>query len=181
MNSFLICLAALSMNLHNAEIICNHSAIIVEEAEINKIKPSLIVAVGTVESRWTPTARSYSNACGVMQILPKYSKKFSNKDRNLTCEELKDPETSIEVGAKILNFWYHKYSKRNKTIALCGYNAGFRCKGENKNKQGLKYAKAVLKWERKFNRSFRKQEGKYKNKSIFNYLFWLLENKGDYK
>ena len=105
MNSFLICLTALSMNLHNAEIICNHSDNIVEEAGINNIKASLIVAVGTVESRWTPTARSYSNACGVMQILPKYSKKFSNKDRNLTCEELKDPETSIEVGAKILNFW----------------------------------------------------------------------------
>ena len=181
MNSFLICLTALSMNLHNAEIICNHSVNIVEEAGINNIKASLIVAVGTVESRWTPTARSYSNACGVMQILPKYSKKFSNKDRNLTCEELKDPETSIEVGAKILNFWYHKYSKRNKTIALCGYNAGYRCKGENKNKQGLKYAKAVLKWERKFDRAYRKQKGKYKNKSTFNYLFWLVKNIGDYK
>ena len=181
MNSFLICLTALSMNLHNAEIICNHSDNIVEEAGINNIKASLIVAVGTVESRWTPTARSYSNACGVMQILPKYSKKFSNKDRNLTCEELKDPETSIEVGAKLLNFWYHKYSKRNKTIALCGYNAGYRCKGENKNKQGLKYAKAVLKWERKFDRAYRKQKGKYKNKSTFNYLFWLVKNIGDYK
>ena len=181
MNSLLICLTALSMNLHNAEVICEYSTIIVEEAEINNIKPSLIVAVGTVESRWTPTARSYSNACGVMQILPKYSKKFSNKDRNLTCEELKDPETSIEVGAKILNFWYYKYSKRNKTIALCGYNAGYRCKGENKNKQGLKYAKAVLKWERKFDRAYRKQKGKYKNKSTFNYLFWLVKNIGDYK
>ena len=110
MNSLLICLAALSINLHNAEVICENSANIVREAQINNIKPSMILAVGIVESRWTPTARSYSNACGVMQVLPKYSKKFSNKGRNLTCEELKDPVTSIEVGAKILNFWYHKYS-----------------------------------------------------------------------
>ena len=125
MNSFLICLTAFSMNLHNAEVICKNSANIVQEAEINKIKPSLIIAVGTVESRWTP--------------------------------------------------------KRNKTIALCGYNAGYRCKGENKNKQGLKYAKAVLKWERKFDKAYRKQKGKYKNKSTFNYLFWLVKNIGDYK
>ena len=116
-----------------------------------------------------------------MQVLPKYSKKFGDKGRNLTCKELKDPETSIEVGAKILNFWYHKYSKRNKTIALCGYNVGFRCKGDNKNKQGLKYAKAVLKWERKFEKAFHKEKHKYKNKSIFNYLFSLVKNIGDYE
>jgi soluble lytic murein transglycosylase-like protein len=167
MNSFLICLTALSMNLHNAEIICKNSVNIAQEAEINKIKPSLIIAVGIVESRWTPTARSYSNACGVMQILPKYSKKFSNKDRNLTCEELKDPETSIEVGAKILNFWYYKYSKRDKITALCGYNAGFRCKGKNKNKQGLKYAKAVLRWESEFKNIFKIQKKQYKFIRLF--------------
>jgi len=181
MNSFLICLAALSMNLHNAEIICEYSDYIVHEGELNKIDTSLIVAVGVVESRWTPSARSHANACGIMQVLPKYSKKYSDKGRNLTCDELKDPVTSIKVGTKILNFWYHKYSKRNKTIALCGYNAGFRCKGENKNKQGLKYAKAVLKWERKFDRAYRKQKGKYKNNSIFDYLMMSLKIMGDYK
>ena len=64
---------------------------------------------------------------------------------------------------------------------MCGYNAGFRCKGENKNKQGLKYAKAVLKWERKFDRAYRKQKGKYKNNSIFDYLMMSLKIMGDYK
>ena len=181
MNSLLICLTALSMNLHNAEVICEYSSNIVYEGELNKIDTSLIVAVGVVESRWTPSARSPANACGIMQVLPKYSKKFGNKGRNLTCKELKDPVTSIKVGTKILNFWYHKYSKRNKTIALCGYNAGFRCKGENKNKQGLKYAKAVLKWERKFDRAYRKQKDKYKNNSIFDYLMMSLKIIGDYK
>ena len=181
MNSLLICLTALSMNLHNAEVICEYSANIVHEGQLNKIDTSLIVAVGVVESRWTPSARSPAKACGIMQVLPKYSKKFGNKGRNLTCKELKDPVTSIKVGTKILNFWYHKYSKRNKTIALCGYNAGFRCKGENKNKQGLKYAKAVLKWERKFDRALRKEKAKYKNNSIFDYLMMSLKIIGDYK
>jgi len=181
MNSFLICIAALSLNLHNSEVICEYSQVIEEESRKNNLKPSLIVAVGVVESRWTPSARSHANACGIMQVLPKYSKKFGNKGRNLTCKELKDPVTSIKVGTKILNFWYHKYSKRNKTIALCGYNAGFRCKGENKNKQGLKYAKAVLKWETKFIRALKKEKAKYKNNSIFDYLMMSLKIIGDYK
>ena len=68
------------MNLHNAEVICEYSANIVHEGELNKIDTSLIVAVGVVESRWTPSARSPANACGIMQVLPKYSKKFGNKD-----------------------------------------------------------------------------------------------------
>ena len=85
------------------------------------------------------------------------------------------------MGAKKLNYWIHKYGKKNKTIGLCGYNAGFRCKGDNKNKTGLNYARSVLKWERKFNKGIRKQKRKYENKSIFNYLFSLVEIIGDYK
>ena len=54
MNSFFLCLAALSMNLHNAEVICEYSPDIIEQSEKYNIKPSLIVAVGRVESRWTP-------------------------------------------------------------------------------------------------------------------------------
>lgn len=175
MNSFFLCLAALSMNLHNAEVICEHSADIIEQSEKYNVKPSLIVAVGRVESRWTPEAESYGNACGVMQVLPKYTK---NPKRS--CEDLKDPEVGIEVGAKKLNYWIYKYGKGNKNTGLCGYNAGFRCKGENKNAGGLNYAKSVLKWERKINKSFRKEKHKYEKKNVFDYLFSLVKNIGDY-
>ena len=116
-----------------------------------------------------------------MQVLPKYSKKYGGKGRNLTCKELKDPETSIRVGTKIFNFWYYKYSKRNERIALCGYNAGFRCKGKNKNKQGLKYAKAVLKYRKYFKKKMRIQKRKYENKLFFNYLSSLINHLRDYK
>ncbi len=104
-----------------------------------------------------------------MQVLPKYSKKFADKGRNLTCDELKDPETGIRVGTKILSYWLHKYAKGNETTALCGYNAGFRCKGDNKNKQGLKYAKAVLKYRKYFKRKMRIQKRKYKNEMFANH------------
>jgi soluble lytic murein transglycosylase-like protein len=173
--SVLICLTALSMDMRNADVICENAPIIQEMSEKYDLDPSLIIAVGRIESAWTPTARSGSNACGVMQVLPKYSKKHGDKGRNLTCDELKHPETGIRVGTKILSFWLHKYAKGRETIALCGYNAGFRCKGENKNKQGLKYAKAVLKYRKYFKKKMRIQERKYKNKMFFNYLTLLAK------
>ena len=167
--SVLICMTVFSIDMRNADIICDNAHIIEEMSKTYDLDPSLIIAVGRIESAWTPKARSPANACGVMQVLPKYSKKFSNKGRNLTCDELKDPETGIRVGTKILSYWLHKYAKGNETIALCGYNAGFRCKGDNKNKQGLKYAKAVLKYRKYFKRKMRIQERKYKNERFANH------------
>jgi len=167
--SVLICMTVFSIDMRNADVICDNAHIIEEMAEAYDLDPSLIIAVGRIESAWTPTAKSPANACGIMQVLPKYSKKFGNKGRNLTCEELKDPETSIRVGSKILNYWLKKYAKGNETIGLCGYNAGFRCKGENKNKQGLKYAKAVLKYRKYFKKKMRIQKRKYKNEMFANH------------
>ena len=158
-----------SIDMRNADVICDNAHIIEEMSKTYDLDPSLIIAVGRIESAWTPTARSGSDAWGVMQVLPKYSKKFADKGRNLTCDELKDPETGIRVGTKILSYWLHKYAKGNETTALCGYNAGFRCKGENKNKQGLKYAKAVLKYRKYFKRKMRIQKRKYKNEMFANH------------
>ena len=170
MNSFFLCMAVISMNLHNAEVVCKYSDQIVSEAEKYNLKPSLVVAVGRVESRWTPQAESHANACGVLQVLPKYTK---NPKRS--CDDLKDPKIGIQVGAKKLNYWIYKYGKGNKRIGLCGYNAGFRCKGKNKNITGLNYAKSVIKWERKINRSINREVLKYKNNSIFDYLLSLVK------
>ena len=74
MNSFFLCIAAISMNLHNADVVCENAETIIISAEKYDLDPSLLLAVGRVESRWTPTAESYGNACGVMQVLPKYTK-----------------------------------------------------------------------------------------------------------
>jgi soluble lytic murein transglycosylase-like protein len=109
---------------------------------------------------------SYAGACGLTQVLPKYSKKYGGKDRNLTCDELKDPITSIQVGGRILNYWLTKYSKGNYKVALCGYNAGFRCKGDNPNKQGMRYAKKVLQRARTIKRKSLKFKGIEKLTSV---------------
>ena len=176
MTSFFICMAALSLNLHNSGVICEYSGVILEESNKNRIKPALIVSVGRVESRWTTTAESYGNACGIMQVLPKYTK---NPKR--TCTDLQKPSIGIAVGAKKLNYWVYKYGRGNKNTGLCGYNAGFRCKGQNKNSAGLNYARSVLKWERKFSRALKREELKYKNNNIFDYLIMSLKIIGDYK
>ena len=117
---------------------CKYSRQVVKYAEQYKIDPYLLTALIQVESGWFPHVVSYAGACGLTQVIPKYS-------RGYTCKQLKDPDTSIRVGARIFSYWYYKYAKRNKSIALCGYNAGFRCKGKSPNKYGLTYAKKVVK------------------------------------
>ena len=175
-SSILICLTAISLNMHNYDAICENSALIYSLSRDYDIDSSLIVAVGRVESRWTTKSKSSGNACGIMQVLPKYT-----KNPKLSCKDLQIPVIGIKTGAKKLNYWIHKYGKGNKSTGLCGYNAGFRCKGPDKNKRGLNYAKSVLRWERKFNREMLKQKREYENKSIYSYLVTLVETIGDYK
>jgi len=116
---------------------CHFSNHVVKYSKQYKIDPYLLTALIQVESNWKPHVVSHAGACGLTQVIPKYS-------RGYTCKQLKDPITSIRVGARIFSYWYYKYAKRNKTIALCGYNAGFRCKGTSPNKYGLTYAKKVV-------------------------------------
>ena len=133
-----LCMAFMSLGLANSDVACDNMQLIVDESENNNIDPSLIVGLIYVESRFNPKAKSWANACGLMQILPRYSKKYGGKDRNLTCDELKDPKTSITTGTKILKFWKEKYARGKIKTALCGYNAGFRCKGPNRNQKSFK-------------------------------------------
>ena len=151
-----LCMAFMSLGLANSDVACDNMQLIVDESENNNIDPSLIVGLIYVESRFNPKAKSWANACGLMQILPRYSKKYGGKDRNLTCDELKDPKTSITTGTKILKFWKEKYARGKIKTALCGYNAGFRCKGPNRNKKGMSYARKVLKYQTKIKREYNK-------------------------
>ena len=76
----------------------------------------------------------------------------------MSCNDLKDPKTSIWVGAQKLNYWIYKYGKGNKRIGLCGYNAGYRCKGRNKHKRGIRYAGSVLRRARAISKEYKKIE-----------------------
>ena len=127
-------------------LVCKQASTVIEESAKNDVDPSLLLALITVESNWKRTAVSSANACGLTQVIPKYT---GNITKRYTCEQLKRPKTSIKAGAKILAWWI-KYHSGNITSALCGYNAGFRCGKDRKrpSKGGMRYARKVLKMQK---------------------------------
>lgn len=148
----LLCAAVLSIGMPRAEYACSHMDLVVDVAKKNDIQPEVMVSLIHVESRWTPTAVSHANACGLTQVIPKYTGGRASKNKKYTCDDLKNPVTSILAGGSIFNYWLHRYGKcargkcnrSNYITGLCGYNAGFRCKGSSPNRSGIRYATIVL-------------------------------------
>ena len=144
----LICAAILAIGMPNAEFACTHMESLVNHSEEYDIDPALLTALIYVESRWNPRAKSKSGACGLTQVIPKWSRKFGY----VSCRQLKtNPDLAIKKGAQILNYWVYRYGRGEVRVGLCGYNSGYRCRGRNKknNKKGVRYAKLVLKMYRK--------------------------------
>jgi len=136
-----LCAAVMALSFPRAEVACKHMETLLEASEKYDLEPSLMIAMIRVESNWKVNAISRSRACGLTQVLVKYSK--------YSCRTLtRNPKLSIREGAKKLHYWIYKYGKGNVKVGLCGYNAGFRCKGKHKNKRGFRYAKKVLKYKK---------------------------------
>jgi len=118
---------------------------IISHSYLNDVDPKLLTALIIVESRFKPAAVSKSNACGLTQVIPKWTGGRATKRKKYTCSQLKNPEVSIEAGSSILSWWI-RHRKGNVRKGLCGYNAGFRgCTA------GGRYADAVLKVQRYLN------------------------------
>jgi len=132
---------------NNIEYACTHVPQIVETSIRLDLRPEVVIALIHYESRWTPTAVSHAGACGLTQVLPKYTGGRAYPRGTgvpkLTCDQLKDAKTSINAGMHTLRYWHHRYARGNELIALCGYNAGFRCKGPNAVPKGVRYATRV--------------------------------------
>ena len=155
----LMCMTYVSLDLPNQKIMCQNASQIERSAAENGLDPYTLVALVYVESGWTPSAVSSAGACGLTQVLPKYSAGYRNRfGRKLTCKDLKNPKTSIKRGAKILAWWV-KYHDGNLDRALCSYNAGFRCKTTKKRKAphpaGMRYSRKVRKWSKMLNQKSR--------------------------
>ena len=126
-------------------------------AKTHDLDPDLLGGLIVTESAWKPWVVSHANACGLTQVIPKWTGGSATGRRKWTCAQLKQPAISIPVGARILRWWidYHAEKQRARGVdttnavaqaeivrqALCGYNAGFRgCK-----RAGARYARKVLK------------------------------------
>jgi len=136
-----LCSIVIVLSFPRAEVACKYMETVVEASEKYDLEPTLMIAMIRVESNWKTSAISHARACGLTQVLVKYSK--------YSCRTLvKNPKIAIMEGAKKLHYWINKYGKGDVKVGLCGYNAGFRCKGKRKNKRGFRYARRVLKYKK---------------------------------
>lgn len=133
-NKVLLCIAlsnlsntSMKMSNEGIKTACSQAEHLIETAEIAEISPFILSAMIWHESRWLASAVSPAKACGLTQVLAKYSP--------YTCKDLKDPALSITEGASILFFWYHK--KGDIHTALKCYNSGYACNASL-------YAKTIL-------------------------------------
>ena len=125
---------ALDIKPDTVQLICQNAQLIVDYSEKNQINPELVLSLMWSESRFEPNAVSNHGACGMMQIIPKWSD-------NLTCAQLQIPLINIVEGTRQLKFWINDYGKGSTQKGLCAYAAGYKCQESAKAK---KYAKNVI-------------------------------------
>lgn len=113
------------------------------EAVKNDIEPELLAAMIFVESSFRPSVVSSANACGLTQVVPRWTGGPETKGIKYKCQQLKDPETSIRVGAQILSYAIKFYGKGNENKGLCVYNAGTKCITKKGYYKRLYYVKKV--------------------------------------
>ena len=155
----LLCSAYVALALPNADVACYHMDTVVESAEEYNIDPAVMVSLIFVESRWKASAVSRDGACGLTQVLPRYSGGTRNRfGEKLTCKQLQNPVTSIQRGTRILNYHLRRYRKSYKR-SLCAYNAGgSRCRRDSRQNKGHRYARKVLRLSRLLKRRVKRIE-----------------------
>lgn len=159
-----MCMTYSSMELPNQKTMCRNTGEVLKVSAKHEMDPYLLVSLIYVESGWTPKAVSSAGACGLTQVMPKWSAGYKNRfGKKATCEQLFNAKLSINKGAKILRWWIDYHTKRNDKErperkirklsgvevvkrALCSYNAGFRCTGTKPHKSGMRYALKVMKY-----------------------------------
>lgn len=161
-----LCAAVLSLGIQNARVACKYMDEVVSASTEHEVPAELIVALIHVESRWTPEAKSWANACGLTQVVPKWTGGAATNGIKYTCKQLQtDPRLSIRVGVQTYAHWLRKYakckkgqrcSKKKYAISLCGYNAGYRCKGDSPSPGGMRYARVVQSKQRALKRMIKK-------------------------
>ncbi len=90
--------------------------LIAKVARENKLEPSLLHAIVTVESGYDPQAKSPAGAIGLMQLMPDTAARFGVKD-------IWDPLENLQGGARYLRYLLALF-KNDMDLVLAAYNAG---------------------------------------------------------
>ena len=152
MTATALCLVAYFIGMTNAEEVCRQADTVVELSEQYDIDSGIITSLVYHESRWNPKAKSRAGACGLTQVIPRWTRK-----PKLTCSQLQsDPKLSLRTGIAILNklLRSRRYANGNMKVALCAYNAGFsNCRSAHIKRRGTSYSRKVLKTAKKIHKA----------------------------
>lgn len=147
MEAFIFCIALYAANFPAGERACEHTEHVLRYSQKYGVKPEVLVSMIYWESGWYPNRVSEAGACGLTQVIPRWTKPVLGK--HYTCKQLKDPETSIKVGAQILAT--HLQSKKGDYYqALCTYNQGPRgCSSRVVKQKGTRYGRKIIRLSKK--------------------------------
>ena len=95
------------------------------ESAKNNLDPYLVASLIRQESEFNPSAISYANAWGLMQLLPSNGKRLAREEgmANFQTFHLLDPDTNIKLGTRYLKQTLDKFGGVPE-YALAAYNAG---------------------------------------------------------
>ena len=163
MEAFIFCIALYAANFPAGERACEHAETVLKYSEQYNLKPEVLVSMIYWESGWYPSRVSEAGACGLTQVIPVWTESFMGK--HYSCKDLKDPERSIKVGAKILAT--HLTSKKgNYFQALCMYNQGPRgCNTARVKKKGTSYGRRVIRLSKKVKKNMKRDPCKPRKKN----------------
>jgi soluble lytic murein transglycosylase len=95
------------------------------ESARNNLNPYLVASLIRQESEFNPSAVSYANAYGLMQLLPSVGKALAHEEgmTHFQTFQLLDPETNIKLGTRYLRQMLDHFGGVQE-YALAAYNAG---------------------------------------------------------
>jgi soluble lytic murein transglycosylase len=95
------------------------------ESVKNNLDPYLVASLIRQESEFNPSAVSYANAWGLMQLLPSVGKAMAREEGigRFQTFQLLDPETNIRLGTRYLRQMLDRFGGVQE-YALAAYNAG---------------------------------------------------------
>jgi soluble lytic murein transglycosylase len=95
------------------------------ESARNGLDPYLVASLIRQESEFNPSAISYANAWGLMQLLPSVGRSMAHEEgmSHFQTYQLLDPETNIRLGTRYLRHMIDRFGGVQE-YALAAYNAG---------------------------------------------------------
>jgi len=119
-------------------------------SNIYNIDEHLIMAIVKKESYFNPRARSYMNACGLMQLMPGTAKEMGVKD-------IFNPFENLIGGIKYFKLMLVKFNG-DESLALAAYNAGpynvIKHKGIPPFSETQDYIKTILEFRKDYNDTY---------------------------